>query len=197
MPSGYSLLHCCLRQPSGGRKDGGRTVDHHPDKARLDKLFPAIRQFQELASEHGIGDIFQDNGGKILQTLIILNLKCTGCREGNDAIDCDGNEYELKTVNVALTKSFSTHHHLNPTILRKYRKVKAWYFSIYRGIELEAIYRMEPSGLELIFSKWEAKWNISNKDINNPKTPVSYVKENGELVYEAPGHQRSDLFADR
>jgi hypothetical protein len=98
---------------------------HHPDKSELDRLFPAIREYQTLAIKHGIGDIFQDNGGKLLQTLLILNLQCMGSREGSDAKDAYGNEYELKTVNVLLTKSFSTHHHLNPVILAKYRKMKA------------------------------------------------------------------------
>ncbi len=161
---------------------------HHSDKARIDELFPFIRKYQELASEHGIGDIFQDNGGKLLQTLIILDLTFTGRREGNDARDQDGNEYELKTVNIDLTQSFSTHHHLNPTILAKYRGVKAWFFSIYQGIELVEIFKMNPDQLEGdYFSKWEQKWhNSGGKDINNPKIPVGYVKSKGERVYSDP-----------
>ena len=158
---------------------------HHPDKRKLDELFPAIRRYQELATHHGIGDIFQDNGGKLLQTLLILNLECMTSREGNDAKDADGNEYELKTVNVLLTRSFSTHHHLNPIILSKYRKVKAWYFSVYRGIELVEIYRVEPAQLEVdFFSKWEQKWHDSGRrDINNPKIPIGYVRRVGKLVF--------------
>ena len=161
------------------------TLVHHPDKRELDKLFPAIRLYQELATRHGIGDIFQDNGGKLLQALLILNIQCMGSREGNDARDSDGNEYELKTVNVLLTSSFSTHHHLNPTILKKYRAVQAWYFSIYRGIELVEIYRLLPSDLEQdYFGKWEEKWHASGgRDINNPKIPVKYVKTKGILVF--------------
>ena len=31
----------------------------HSDRAKLDKLFPYIRQYQQLAEEHGINDIFQ------------------------------------------------------------------------------------------------------------------------------------------
>jgi uncharacterized circularly permuted ATP-grasp superfamily protein len=46
----------------------------HPDKAELDRLFPHIRKYQALASKHGIGDIFQDNGGKLLQLLLIVDL---------------------------------------------------------------------------------------------------------------------------
>ena len=38
----------------------------HPDWTRLEKLMPAVREFQALATAHGIDDIFQDNGGKIL-----------------------------------------------------------------------------------------------------------------------------------
>jgi transcriptional regulator with XRE-family HTH domain len=160
---------------------------HHPDKVQLDALFPSIQQYQTLAAKHGIHDIFQDNGGKLLQTLLILNLKYTGSREGNDAVDELGREYELKTVNMLLTKSFSTHHHLNPVILRKYRQVEAWYFSLYRGIELAAIYRLVPVQLEPYFTKWEAKWNADRKDINNPKIPVDFVRKHGTLVYQTAG----------
>ena len=95
----------------------------HPDKALLDELFPYIRHYQDLASRHGIGDVFQDNGGKLLQVLLITGLKVLGGREGNDAIDDKGREYELKSVNTLLTKCFSTHHHMNPGIIDKYRKV--------------------------------------------------------------------------
>jgi hypothetical protein len=166
-------------------------VKSHPDAKKLERLFPAVREYQALATRHGIGDIFQDNGGKLLQTLLILNLKCLGTREGNDACDDLGKEYELKTVNVLLTSSFSTHHHLNPTILTKYRAVHAWYFSVYEGIELVEIYRMSPTDLEdAFFSPWESKWRQMNKgrsegfrDINNPKIPVKYVQANGALIY--------------
>jgi transcriptional regulator with XRE-family HTH domain len=162
--------------------------NHHPDKEVLERLFPHIREYQELASKHGVRDIFQDNGGKLLQALLILNLTCNDRREGNDAKDEAGNEYELKTVNADLTGSFSTHHHLNPTILQKYRTVSAWYFSIYQGIELIEIYRMTPNLLEeSYFAKWEREWHASGgKDRNNPKIPVKFVRQNGQLVYQDP-----------
>src|SRR5881397_267342 len=95
----------------------------HPDKAELDRLFPFIREYQSLASKHGIGDIFQDNGGKLLQLLLITGLKGTGGREGNDARDEQGKEYELKSVNTLLTQSFYKHHHLKQIIIAKYSKV--------------------------------------------------------------------------
>ena len=155
------------------------------DKETLEKLFYYVRQYQQLANKHGIGDIFQDNGGKLLQVLLISGLKILPGREGNDAIDETGREYELKSVNVNLTKSFSTHHHLNPVIIKKYRDVD-WLFAIYEGIELVSIYLLTPQDLEIFFSRWEEKWHISGgKDINNPKIPVKFVMEKGKVIYHA------------
>ena len=155
----------------------------HADKKKLDRIWPSIVEYQKLASEHGIDDIFQDNGGKILQVLLITGLRRVVGREGNDAVDDNGQEYELKSVNIALTKSFSTHHHMNPTIIAKYRKVP-WIFAVYRGIELLEIYRLEPSDMEPWYRKWEDKSHADGgKDINNPKVPLTYVREHGQKLY--------------
>lgn len=157
----------------------------HPDKAILDDLFPYIQRYQDLATQHGINDIFQDNGGKILQVLLVTGLKVIPSREGNDAKDSDGNEFELKSVNIALTKSFSTHHHINPRIIAKYRQVD-WLFAVYRGINLLSIYKLTPLALECFYTQWEEKWHSKGgKDINNPKIPLKYVMENGELLYSS------------
>lgn len=152
---------------------------------KLNHLFPFVRAYQNLAySTNGINDIFQDNGGKLLQVLLITGLKDLPGREGNDAVDVNGNEYELKSVNTLLTKSFSTHHHMNPTIIAKYRKVD-WIFAVYEGIEIIEIYLLKPSDLEFYYNKWEEKWhNDGGKDINNPKIPLKYVKSNGRLLYK-------------
>lgn len=158
-------------------------MNFHPDKQILDDLFPYVQQYQDLASKHGIDDIFQDNGGKLLQVLLVTGLEVLPGREGNDAKDSEGNEYELKSVNIKLTKSFSTHHHINPRIIEKYRQVD-WIFAVYYGINLLAIYQLEPVSLEPYYAKWEAKWHSSGgKDINNPKISVAYVKSHGELLY--------------
>ena len=47
---------------------------HHSVLAKLEKLLPCIRELQKLASEHGIHDVFQDNGGKLLQILLVTGL---------------------------------------------------------------------------------------------------------------------------
>jgi len=151
---------------------------------QLNSLFRYLQFFQQLAEEHGINDVFQDNGGKLLQVLIITGLIDLPGREGNDAKDNFGNEYELKSVNTNLTKSFSTHHHMNPVIIEKYRRVD-WVFAVYEGIELKQIYLLKPKDLMFYYDKWEKKWHDDDgKDINNPKIPLKYVQEHGELVYE-------------
>ena len=156
----------------------------HPDKQLLDTLFPHIRQYQALAEKHGINDIFQDKGGKLLQVILTTSLEVLPGREGNDARDAAGNEYELKSVNALLTKSFSTHHHMNPTIIAKYRKVD-WVFAVYKGIELQQIFLLTPEQMETFYTKWEKKWHDDGgKDINNPKIPLSYVQNNGKLIFE-------------
>jgi Restriction endonuclease PvuII len=157
----------------------------HPDKAILDNLFPYIQRYQDLAVQHGINDIFQDNGGKILQVLLVTGLTVIAGREGNDAKDSAGNEFELKSVNIALTKSFSTHHHINPRIIEKYRQVD-WIFATYRGIILLSIYKLTPTDLEFYYKQWEEKWHSKGgKDINNPKIPLKYVMAHGELLYSS------------
>lgn len=157
----------------------------HPDAELLKELFPSIRLYQILALKHGIPDIFQDNGGKILQVCLILGLRVLKNREGNDAVDEDGCEYELKTVNLSRSAQFTMHHHLNPVIIAKYRKVD-WIFATYQGIELKEIFRLTPDAMEYWFTKWETKWNADGgKDINNPKVPLTYVRKHGELLHSA------------
>lgn len=148
----------------------------------MDALMPAIREFQALATAHGVGDIFQDNGGKLLQLVLTMDLTVLPGREGNDARDRLGREYEVKSVNIDLTASFSTNHHLNPAIITKYRKV-GWLFAMYRSIELAAIYSMEPYELAPLFDLWEQKWAFRKADLNNPKIPVKFVLERGTLIY--------------
>jgi len=166
-------------------------LKHHTDYQRLLELWPEVQAYQDLATKHGIDDIFQDNGGKLLQVLLLLGLEQLPGREGNDARDQTGREYELKSVNIELTKGFSTHHHMNPAIIAKYRQVP-WVFAIYRNITLVSVYLLEPEDLEVFYEKWEAKWhNDGGKDINNPKIPVKHVMSVGRLVYSAPEHMRA------
>jgi hypothetical protein len=167
----------------------------HPDKAEADRLLPAIQEYQALAVKHGISDIFQDNGGKLLQVLLILGLEVIPGREGNDATDVldaedpenPRRQYELKSVNLALQDTFTTHHHLNHVILEKYRRA-TWIFATYQGIDIQEIYRVEPAALAKYFDRWEARLRDTRvTHINNPKIPVSHIRRHGELIYgQAP-----------
>ena len=84
------------------------TKERRSDLERLQTALGAIQELQNLANEYGINDVFQDNGGKVLQVLILLGLRISPGREGNDAIDAEKNEYELKTINKLLSKTHYT-----------------------------------------------------------------------------------------
>ena len=163
----------------------------HADFVELQRLFPAVYEYQQLAKKHGVDDIFQDNGGKIVQVCLALGLTILKKREGNDAVDEAGREYELKTVNILKQQQFTTHHHLNPVILAKYRLVD-WIFTTYEGIEMKEVYFMKPEQLEVWFTKWEKKWHADGgKDINNPKIPLVFVKANGKKLYPYAAEQKA------
>lgn len=165
------------------------------DIEQINHLFPSVRAFQQLAYKYSINDVFQDNGGKLLQLLLITGLANMPGRVGNDAVNDSGREFELKTVNVLLTRSFSTNHHLNPALIAKYRQVD-WVFGVYEGIEVKRIYQVKPEDLEeKYFSKWEKKWyEEGSKDINNPKIPLSHVSVVGTLLYPNDGAEDGKIY---
>lgn len=160
-------------------------MNPHPDKAILDVLLPYIRVYQALAAVHGINDIFQDNGGKLLQLLMTTGLKNIPGREGSDAEDDDGNEYEIKSVNLATSaRSFTTHHHMNQAIIDHYRTVD-WVFGVYDGIELQEIYHVTRADLEYYFQKWEEMLSEGKEHLNNPKISLNWVVENGKRIFRS------------
>jgi hypothetical protein len=43
---------------------------------------------------------------------------------------------------------------------------------------------LTPENLEPYFEKWAKKWaDDGNKDINNPKIPLKFVRETGKCIY--------------
>lgn len=157
--------------------------EHRAAVAQLNNLWNNLNNLADLAKTYGIDDIFQDNGAKILQQLILLNFDVLPGREGNDAVSASGQEWEMKSINIATTaQGFSTNHHLNEHILNKYRQVP-WSFAIYNDLELQSIYVMTPQQLEPLFTKWEHAYVNQGIEGNNPKIPVKFVKENGLQVY--------------
>lgn len=159
----------------------------------LEQLWGNLHDLSLLAKDYGIDDIFQDNGAKVLQQLIILNMDILPGREGNDAISESGTEWEMKSINLETSATgFSTNHHTTYDIITKYRQVP-WSFAIYYGIHLSEIYVMTPDMLEPLYTHWEEKLSTM-AHLNNPKIPVKFVRENGIKVY--PINRRNPLDPD-
>lgn len=159
----------------------------------LEQLWGNLHDLSLLAKDYGIDDIFQDNGAKVLQQLIILNMDILPGREGNDAISESGTEWEMKSINLETSATgFSTNHHTTYDIITKYRQVP-WSFAIYYGIHLSEIYVMTPDMLEPLYTHWEEKLSTM-AHLNNPKIPVKFVRENGIQVY--PINRRNPLDPD-
>lgn len=157
--------------------------EHKEEIAKLKSLWASLESLAEMAKEYGINDMFQDNGIKVLQQLVYLNMDLLPGREGNDSISKSGTEWEMKSANEALVSGFSTNHHTTHDIIAKYRKVP-WTFAIYNGILLKEIYVLTPQQLEPLYKKWEKRIKSSKgKHLNNPKIPIRYVRENGVKVY--------------
>lgn len=166
---------------------------HQKRIKNLEQLWENLHDLSLLAEDYGIDDIFQDNGAKVLQQLIILNMDILPGREGNDAVSKSGTEWEMKSINLNTSATgFSTNHHTTYDIIAKYRQVP-WSFAIYYGMHLSEIYVMTPDMLEPLYTRWEEKLSTTTH-LNNPKIPVKFVRENGIKVY--PINQRNPLDPD-
>lgn len=148
----------------------------------LEELWENLHALADLCREYGIEDMLQDNGLKVMQQLVYMNMDFLPGREGNDSISASGTEWEMKSVNIRLTSGFSTNHHTNYDIIAKYRQVP-WSFAIYEDITLREIYVMSPEQMEPIYQHWEEQLATGRSHLNNPKIPVRFVRENGLRVY--------------
>lgn len=148
----------------------------------IEELWPGVRRYQELASHYGIPDIFSDNGGKVAQLAIAVGLDIVPGRTGPDACDRMGNEYELKTLDLSRNvKGFSTNHHLHSGTIARYRS-RRFVFATYEGITLQEAYLVQTAAMEPVFAKWMSM--LGKRDhLNNPKIPLDYVREVGEIMY--------------
>lgn len=161
---------------------------HQATITNFNSKWDGLNTIENLARTYEIYDIAQDNNLKLLQTLIYFDLKNQPGREGSDAIDRYGHEWELKTANADLVTGFSTNHHTNHERIAQFRKER-WLFSIYRGIKLQEVYAMSPKTLEPYFTDWTDKINkkeaegMDNPHINNPKIQLKFVRANGIQVY--------------
>lgn len=148
----------------------------------IEALWPGVEKMQALATQYGIPDIFQDAGGKLLQLLIATGLDVVPGRTGADAKDRMGNEYEIKSVDIANgSKGFTTNHHLTVDTLARYRR-RRWVFATYNRIALQEAYLVDSGDLEPVFSKWQETLK-TRTHINNPKVPLELVRAVGRVMY--------------
>ncbi len=152
-------------------------------KTAVDTLWRQLETLQGIAAEFGISNIFQDNGAEILQQLIYLNFKVVPGREGNDGVDRNGCQWEMKSLDISKgNKGITTNHHLTQGIIDKYRTVP-WSLSIYDGIKLKKIYVIKREIMEPLYQKWEEILK-TRSHLNNPKIPLKYIEENAVLIYQ-------------
>ena len=152
------------------------------DKTSVDILWRQLETLQSIAKEFGISNIFQDNGAEILQQLIYLNMKAVPGREGNDGVDINGCEWEMKSLDISKGNAgITTNHHLNHAIIRKYKTVP-WSVALYDGIILKKIYIISNQQLQPLFDKWETELE-TRESLNNPKIPLSFIEKHGILIY--------------
>lgn len=147
---------------------------------RLEELYPALHAFEMLAQEHGIKDVFQDNNGKTLQLCLALNLRVLPGRNGNDVLDDQGRECEVKTTT---TRYFSTHHHMTADRINKYSKVP-WIFATYDSFRIDKVYGVEPGALDDLFFTWLEKLDSDPTPLNNPKINLTLVERVGQVLFE-------------
>jgi hypothetical protein len=161
-----------------------------------DALFVIGRQLQEIATRHDIHNVFTDNGYQELVLLTLFGLQKLR-REGNDAIDTEGREYELKTVGrvssdgqVKRSLGVTTEHTLTPANIARYRSAFLWIIGVFRQCMPEVIYEITPAALEPYFSKWEERLAELDHNgrpvrdhINNPKIPLWFVERYGIRIW--------------
>jgi hypothetical protein len=154
------------------------------------------RQLQELATRHGIHNVMTDNGYQELVMLTLFGLTKLR-REGNDARDEDGEEYELKTVGRTssdgvrkATLSITTEHTLTHANIARYRAVSLWVIGVFDRTLPEIIYEITPAALEPFFARWEQRLRENDPSgtdplnhINNPKIPLKFVAEHGVRIW--------------
>jgi len=110
-------------------------------------------------------------------------MKAVPGREGNDGVDINGCEWEMKSLDISKGNSgITTNHHLNAAIIEKYRTVP-WSVSIYDRTHLKKIYIIGNEQLQPMFDVWEEKLKVQDS-INNPKIPLAYIEKHGILIYQ-------------
>ncbi len=162
----------------------------------ISPLLSRAVDLQTIASEHGLHNVFADNGYQELVLLTLFGLRKLR-REGNDAEDDQGRQYELKTVSRISSDGIpkrslgvTTEHTLTYANIERYRRAYVWIVAVFAQSTPEMIYEITPAALEPFFVKWEQQLHdqdptgdIERNHINNPKIPMLFIQQHGTLVW--------------
>jgi len=160
----------------------------------ISRLIEMGRALQAIATEHGIHNVFDDNGYKELLLLTLFGLKKLR-REGDDAIDAQERRYEMKTVARISSDgarktnlNVTTEHTMTLANIERYRRGFLWIVAVFDGPTPEVVYEIAPAALEPFFAKWEAiltggKDVPARDHINNPKIPLRFIEASGLRVW--------------
>jgi len=165
----------------------GSRLEPHPDYRNVAVMTNASNGYlQAIGSRHGISNITQDNGHRVLLLSLAMNVGVLPGRTGNDLRDSSSWEYELKTCSLESNHPcFTTNHHLNMTIIDKYRKA-GFIFALYSRGKLVCAWAVHPDALASHFDKWEKDLLDGKEHHNNRTIPINHVREVGTLIYGDP-----------
>ncbi|MDQ6945280.1 MAG: hypothetical protein M3256_03185 [Actinomycetota bacterium] len=166
----------------------------------ISKLLTLGKELQAAATTENIHNVFDDGGYKELLMLTLFGLRKLS-REGDDAEDAYGRRYEMKTVARVSSSgerkpylSVTTEHTLTLENIARYRATYLWIVAVFDQAEPEEIYEVPPAALEPYFGRWEEQLRAQGDlhqtggapvHLNNPKIPVSFIREQGLQVWPA------------
>lgn len=162
----------------------------------VEHLIKIGTDLQRFATAAGIHNVMTDNGYQELILLTMFGLRKLR-REGNDAVDDEGREYELKTVGRTSSDgrrksslSVTTEHTMTLANIERYRAAHLWIIAIFDQSLPEVIYEITPAALEPYFSAWATRlderdgdWRLVRDHLNNPKIPIWFVERHGVRVW--------------
>lgn len=146
---------------------------------------------------HGIHNVFDDNGYKDLILLTLFGLRKLG-REGDDAVDAQGRQFETKTVARLNSRGerrrslgITTEHTMTLANIARYRATFMWIVAVFDGAVPEGIWEISSRALEPFFAIWEERLTEIDlrtdeplrNHLNNPKIPLKFIEEHGVKVY--------------
>lgn len=158
----------------------------------ITELLELAAKLQVHGTKNEIVSVFDDGGYRELLMGQLFDLQLHKGRHGDDATDDEGNNYELKTVNLVDTSGrlrkkpgVTTCHHVNQEIIRRYRGLHGWIIGVFFVNEPVEIYELDPQFVAAVLDGWEKRLNGEGiTHINNPKLKFDDLRKHGILHYK-------------